>query len=67
MPHPIQAMESEGPRDGQLRRKLDDKRPRRDRSRDDGALEVPADVGSDQVGAAEDVEEAADGAAGDAV
>ncbi len=67
MPQPVQAMEGEREREERFRSNLQDQWPSSKRGRNGRALHVQTDVWCDEVEGAEDVEGAAEGAAGDAV
>jgi hypothetical protein len=67
MPQAIEGVEGEGPADQELGGALHEHGHLGEGSGDHGALEVPAEVGSDEVGGAEGVEAAGEDAAGDAV
>lgn len=67
MPQPIQRMKGKRQRKEKLRGKLQGKRPSRERCSHRRALQVPAGVRGDEVRGAEEVEGAAEDAAGDAV
>lgn len=67
MPQPVQAMEGKWKREEGFRSNLQNQRPSSERGCNGSALHVQADVGRDEVEGAEDVEGAAEGAAGDAV
>ena len=67
MPEPIETVVSKRKRKRKLSQNLERSRPGRKRSRHAGALEVPSGERRDQVRGAEDVEQAAQGRASDAV
>lgn len=67
MSDPIETVERKRHSEEQFRRELQHQWPRRERRRHAHGFQVPAHVGRDQVGGAEDVETAAEHGAGDAV
>lgn len=67
MPQAIERVVSERHRDSELRQSLESEGPGGEAGGEDGALEVPADGGRDEVEDAEGVEAAGEGDAGDAV
>lgn len=67
MPHPIITVKHKRPCHGKLGGHLQQHRPRSEGSREHSGFDVPAEVGRDEIEGAVDVEDTADGAAGDAV
>jgi len=67
MPQAVERVVGERQGDGDLGEDLERQRPGGEAGGDDGALEVPADGGRDQVQGAEGVEGAGQGDAGHAV